>query len=98
MAASKQLNIKKRSKGHGVVNPHLKEKTYQWLWVGKKNVNEKLTPEQMLKDFRKLCQWRAYMKKCGRHPQATVDGVTQFKMLLRVAYCMTARLGWTRGT
>ena len=54
----RQLNIKKKSEGHGMVNPHLKETTYQWLWHGNKTVNDKFTPEQMLKDLGKLCKWR----------------------------------------
>ena len=53
----KQLNIKKRSSGHGVVNPHLKEKTFQWLWRRNLNVNEKFTPTQMCQELGKLCKW-----------------------------------------
>ena len=54
----KQLNIKKRSKGHGVVNPHLKEKTFQWLWRNL-DVNEEFAPTQMCQELGKLCKWRA---------------------------------------
>ena len=32
----KQLNLKKRFKGHSVVNPHLKESVFQWLWRSNK--------------------------------------------------------------
>ena len=59
----KQLNIKKRSKGHGVVNPHLKEKTLQWLWRRNLNVSEKFTPTQMCQELGKICHWRPWVWK-----------------------------------
>ena len=59
----KQLNVKKSSKGHSVVNPHLKEKTFQWLWRCHKNVNDKFTPAQMCKEMGKLCKRLAWIWK-----------------------------------
>ena len=67
----KQLNIKKRPKGHGVVNPHLKEKTFQWLWRRNLNVNEKFTQTQMCQELGKLCKWRAWVWKMTLTPPPT---------------------------
>ena len=67
----KQLNIKKRSKGHGVVNPHRTEKTFQWLWRRNLNVNEKFTPTRMCQELGKLCKWRAWVWKMTLTPPPT---------------------------
>ena len=48
-----------RLPGHGIVNPHLEEKTFQWLWRRNLNMNEKFTLTQMCQELGKLCKWRA---------------------------------------
>ena len=60
-----------RLPGHGVVNPHLEEKTFQWLWRHNLNMNEKFTLTQMCQELGKLCKWRAWVWKMTLTPPHT---------------------------
>ena len=53
----KQLNFKTKSEGPSVVNLHLTEKAFQWVWRRSKNVNQKFKRQQMCTEIRKICEW-----------------------------------------
>ena len=73
--ASKLLNVKKRFKGHGVVNPYLKMGISMVL-VSQKEFERKVHSRASVEGLWKVVQVACMNEKRGRHPQATRDSVT----------------------
>ena len=85
----KAIEFQKKSKEHSVVNPHLKEKVFQWARGRSKNVNDKFTPAHMWKEMGKICKWRPWRIKV---PPPPTGHSSRRNLVLSICWCAQLHL------